>query len=367
MTNGLFPIAWKHSIVTPVFKKGDVYDPGNYRPISLLPIISKIQERLNKEQLRAFFNSHGVISAAQHSIRRGYSCETALMSLSKHLFHLRDVKRFACVTAIDFSRTFDTVNHDILMSRIKSICDVNTAAWFRSYLCNRLQSVNYCNVLSDPRTVTSGTPQGSVLASTLFVLNIKSLLKLFQLDCATAYKDDVTVVSSGCTLADVISCAEDVLRQVQSWANDNGLVINPSKCNSIINSLQVKNVTPISISLHLGGGASCIKTVSELRLLGVTFTSDLKWSVHAANTRKSTSKMIGVINRLGNATNTNTRLRILQAFDQLKLTYCLPVWGHLTSSTAMDHALMHAARVVLRNKAAELSKPTFFFDQSFTI
>ena len=89
--------------------------------------------------------------------------------------------------------------------------------------------MKYCNVLSDPRTVTSGTSQGSILAPTLFVLYINSLLKLFQPDCATAYADDVTIVSSGCILADVISCAKDALRQVKSWANDNDLVINPSK------------------------------------------------------------------------------------------------------------------------------------------
>ena len=112
-------------------------------------------------------------------------------------------------------------------------------------------------------------------------------LKLFQPDCATAYADDITVVSSGSTLADVISCAKDALRLVQSWAIDNGLVINPSKCSAMIISPQVKNVTPISISLRRGDRASCIKTVSELRLLGLTFTSDLTWSAQAANRRKS--------------------------------------------------------------------------------
>ena len=98
------------------------------------------------------------------------------------------------------------------MSRIENICGVNIAARFRSYLCYRLQLVKYCNVLLDPRTVTSGTPHGSVLKPKLFVLYINSLLKLFQPDCVTAYADDVTVVSSGSTLADVISCVEDALR-----------------------------------------------------------------------------------------------------------------------------------------------------------
>ena len=114
-------------------RKGDVYDPGNYQTISLLPIIREILERLINEQLRAFLDSHSIISAAQHGFHHRYLCEMALMSLSKHLFHLHDVKRFACVTAIDFSCAFDTVNHDILMSRIESIYEVNTTACFRSY------------------------------------------------------------------------------------------------------------------------------------------------------------------------------------------------------------------------------------------
>ena len=112
------------------------------------------------------------------------------------------------------------------MSRIESICDVNTAAWLRSYLCNRLQSVKYCNVLSDLLTVTFGTPPGNVLAPTLFVLYINSLLKLFQPDCATAHADDVTVVSSDSTLADVISCAEDALRQVQLYNRGQTIMVS---------------------------------------------------------------------------------------------------------------------------------------------
>ena len=138
LTNGVFPLALKHSIFAPVFKIVNVYNPRNYRLVSLLPIISKILVRLINVQLRVFLDSRGVIRAAQHGFRRGYLCETALMSLSQHLFHLSNVNRFACVTSFDFSCAFDTINHDILISRIESIYDVNLAAWFRFYLCNRL-------------------------------------------------------------------------------------------------------------------------------------------------------------------------------------------------------------------------------------
>ena len=126
-------------------------------------------------------------------------------------------------------------------------------------------------------------------------------------------------------------------------------------------SPQVKKSSPITVDLRLGKGGAHITTARELRLLGVIFTFDLNWTAHADNTRKSINKMVGVINRLGNALNTNTRQRILQAFVMPKLTYCLPVWGRLCSksNTAMDHTLLRAARVVLHNRTAELNKATF--------
>ena len=361
ITAGYFPSAWKHSHVTPVYKKGDVNDPNNYRPISLLPIISKVFERLINEQLRDFLESNGIINDSQHGFRRKRSCESALISLSKRLFLLRESKCFTCVTAIDFTRAFDTVNHDILLAHIGNICDATTTAWFRTYLCGRHQSVKYSNTLSDSRSLNSGTPQGSVLAPTLFVLYINDLLNTFPPGSVMAYADDVTIVTSGSSQAEVISRAEDALAQVQCWADDNGLVINPSKCTAMIVSPQVKKSSPITVDLRLGKGGAHITTARELRLLGVIFTFDLNWTAHADNTRKSINKMVGVINRLGNALNTNTRQRILQAFVMPKLTYCLPVWGRLCSksNTAMDHTLLRAARVVLHNRTAELNKATF--------
>lgn len=147
----LFPSSWKHAIVVPIYKKkGDAFDPASYRPISLLPVMSKIFERLVNCQLRAFLLTHNIIDTAQHGFRTARSCETALLQLTKRLFNLRATKMYVYITALDFSRAFDTVNLDILCNRISVFADSRTTAWFRSYVSERQQSTKYNNVLSEP-------------------------------------------------------------------------------------------------------------------------------------------------------------------------------------------------------------------------
>ena len=174
---GVYPDAWKHSYVTPVFKKGDVHDSVNYRPIALLPVLSKVFECLINDNLRSFIESNQIIDTAQHGFWKKYSCETALLGLTKQLFELRDAKKFTCITALDFSRAFNTLNINILIKRIASIADAITAEWFASYLTGRQQSTKYCGAVSDPLPLSSGMPEGSVLWPMLFTLYIKKKKK----------------------------------------------------------------------------------------------------------------------------------------------------------------------------------------------
>ena len=117
--SGHFPETWKHAIVAPVHKKGGVFSPSNYRPISLLSTISKVFEKLVYEQLCDYLSSNNINRRAQHGFRQGRSTQTALLQLSKMLFSLKSSKQHIYVTTLDYSRAFDTINLEVLCDRLK--------------------------------------------------------------------------------------------------------------------------------------------------------------------------------------------------------------------------------------------------------
>ena len=365
LSSGIFPNAWKHAIVVPVHKKGDIYSITNYRPISLLPAISKVFEKLVNVQLRDYLDSHAIISSSQHGFRSKHSCETALLQLTKNLFTLRAEKKYIYVTALDFSRAFDTINLNILNQRISSFADTTTASWFKSYAEDRMQSTKYANVISDPCQLHTGTPQGSILAPTLFSIYINNLLTTLKPDEVIAYADDVTIINADTSPGKARLLAEQTVAQINAWALANGLVLNIPKSQTMLITphTRQKSSSTSSPATHLSIPLcnDVISSVDELRLLGITITNNLKWSSHSSNVRKSVNKMINVLNRFGVSLNLNSRNRIFNSFIAPKLSFCVPVWCWIdnTEIKAFDHTLKHAARVITHNKRATLNNETF--------
>ena len=117
LTTGVFPEIWKHAMVIPLLKKGDQENVSNYRPISLLPILSKIVEKIVSNQLLDFLLKNNLLSNSQHGFRPNLSTESALLKITDAIYRNMDSKRISLLTLCDLSKAFDSVSHSILLKK----------------------------------------------------------------------------------------------------------------------------------------------------------------------------------------------------------------------------------------------------------
>ena len=178
IVTNVYPEPWKNPHVVPYFKSGDSDEISNYRPISLLPVLSKILEKIVANQLTEYLESNNLISNSQHGFRPKLSTQTALLKVSDKIFDNIDKKKISLLLLIDLSKAFDSMNHKILLNKCQTL-HINPS-WFEDYLRNRLQSVRLKNVVSSPKSVEFGVPQGSILGPILFNIYVNDLKHFFK-------------------------------------------------------------------------------------------------------------------------------------------------------------------------------------------
>ena len=161
----------KDARVKPLFKKNSPLEVSNYRPVSILSIVSKVLERSVYNQLYAFLQSHGLLYELQSGFRSQYSTDSCLIHLLDFIRGNNEKGLFTGMIMLDLQKAFDTVDHSILCEKLESI-GVNSVNWFYSYLSNRVQYVSLKGETSEPCTVTCGVPQGSILGPLLFLIYV---------------------------------------------------------------------------------------------------------------------------------------------------------------------------------------------------
>src|SRR6218665_2965011 len=184
LSTGNFPLAFKHSLITPILKKANLYKENlsNYRPISNLSFLSKLTERIVIARLNDYLSSNSLLNPHQSGFTKHHSTETLLVSLYNKLVSAVSHQQLSCLCLLDISAAFDTIDHNILIQRLSSRFGVSGTAllWFQSYLSTRSFSVKACSHSSQPLPLSCDVPQGSVLGPLLFILYTTQLSHLIK-------------------------------------------------------------------------------------------------------------------------------------------------------------------------------------------
>ena len=177
--------------VTPVLKSGNPEDPCNHRPLSLLPMLSKVSERLAQRQFVDYITTNKKLSENQSGNRKCHSTETALLHVTDDFFMATDKSEVSVVVLLDMSKTFDSIRHDLLLQKLQSIGVASSSLeWFHNYLSGRSQRVRIGDAISDPLPLKYGVAQGSILGPVLFTIYVNDLLSVTAHCKSVCYVDD---------------------------------------------------------------------------------------------------------------------------------------------------------------------------------
>ena len=345
ISSGIVPDELKVARVVPIHKSGDATSCNNYRPISVLPVFSKIFESIIHKRLYNFLERHNLLKNCQFGFRKKLSSYMALLNAYDKVARDLDQGLHTMGIFLDLSKAFDTIDHRILLAKLHHYGVRGSAfEWFKSYLSNRTQFVSFNEFNSSYRNIECGVPQGSVLGPLLFIIFLNDIAFSSDKFSFVTYADDTNVIVSHANLSDLITIVNQELSNLSVWFKANKLSLNIDKTNYMIFKNRHSNRIYDDLNICIDGRK--ISKVSHTKFLGVLLDESLTWSNHTSNIVNILSKYCGILYRLREVLPSKALFSLYNTLVFPHLIYCNLIWAD--SNNTNLHSIHLKQKRILR-------------------
>ena len=378
---GQIPSQLKIAKVLPIFKysnnsKMDKCNPGNYRPISLLPIFSKLLEKIVSEQLTRYLEFNQIIYEHQYGFQAKKSTLHPMIHLLNYLGQAKNEKLITIGVFCDLAKCFDTISHSILLRKLEKIgIQGLELEWFKNYLNNRNQFVYTNGEKSNLLGINKGVPQGSILGPILFLIYINDIKNCTSL-MTLLFADDSNFLISGKNLNEIVEILNIELKNICDWFRCNEMSLNPTKTKFMIFNKREDTINWEEIDIKLDfnnvnendinkirnlGYINQNSDIPAVKFLGVYIDPQLNFKYHIEYLRKKISRSMYLINRVKNLLCKKSLETLFHSFINSHLMFCLPAWSCGLESSTNPLAVLQkkAIRIINRSAYNDHTPPLF--------
>ncbi len=361
LTDGIYPETYKLAEVVPIHKNKSKEDINNYRPISLLPTVSKILEKLLHKRVYKFLIKNKILYNSQYGFRPNHSTDNAITELITDLTNNFEEKTNSLSIFLDLSKAFDTIDHKILLRKLTSYGIRGTCyKWFESYLTNRTQYVRINKTKSITKDVTCGVPQGSVLGPLLFIIYTNDLPNSLTHTHAILFADDTTIYTKSNNLKTLFDNVNSDLQNLYDWFNANKLSLNISKTHYMLfTNYDIPDLTLQNFEIKIG--SQPIERKKHVKFLGVQIDENLNWHEHIINTMNKVAKTSYSIRMVKNILPKQNLKTLYLTLIQPHLNYGISFWGgthesHINKLVTQQKKII---RMITNSKYNDHTDPLF--------
>ena len=308
-------------------------NPDNYRPISVIPTLGKILEKVVYSRLMHYLDEHNILTPFQSGFRPNYSTEDVLLKTVEDWRLSVDRGNAVAAVFIDFSKAFDSISYPLLVKKLQSIGVADIAlTWFHDFLTNRQQRVVIDGHASSWLTIQKGVPQGSLLGPLLFSIYTNDMPLTVKNCSINMYADDTALYTANTNAFKAANSVSKDLTATHKRCLDNSITINFKKTYAMFLSRNLRSLTSQCNNAMIYLNGLPLQTVTEIRYLGVIIDSKLSFKSHISSIISKAYGALKTLTRAQASLPLSIRKRLYKALVLPILEYCPSVWEPSTSA-----------------------------------